>query len=91
MSDEIDKWDADFWRLEEKQCAQNAVEKMRMDHLATCIDSLADRLNDCEQLIAEGKSDYEQAFHSMIRPQVERIVEAKNRVLDKQSLPSLIT
>jgi hypothetical protein len=81
---------ADFWALEEAQCAQAAVERMRMDALANAIDALEERISDCEQLIAEGKSDYQRAFQEMIKPQVERIVQAKNRVLDTGSLPSVI-
>lgn len=86
-----DKLKAGFWRIDEAECAANAIEAMRMESLANSIDSLEDRLMDCEQLIVEGKIDYEYAFKTMIKPQVERIVEAKNRVLDKSGLPSPIS
>lgn len=82
--------DADFLLLEERQCAERAVKRMRMDALSFNIDALTDRIADCEKLIAEGKYDYQRAFETMIKPQVERIVEAKNRVLDVASLPSVI-
>jgi hypothetical protein len=53
---------AEFWALEEAECAQHAVERMRMDALVTAIDALAERVSDCEQLIAEGKYDYQRAL-----------------------------
>lgn len=82
--------ETDFLLLEERECAQRAVEKMRMDTLCSGIDDLVHRMTDCKRLIGEGKYDYQRAFEVMIKPQVERIVEAKSRVLDTASLPSVI-
>lgn len=79
----------DFLLFEERECAQWAVQKMRMDALFFSIDDLAHRVADCGKLIAEGRYDYQQAFEITIK-QAERIVEAKNRVLDTASLPSVI-
>lgn len=54
-------------------------EQFRMNRLCELIDALAGRIADCDQLIAGGNGyTYERAYNEMIKPQVRRIVEAKN-------------
>jgi len=81
---------SDIWQWSEREIARNAVLRRRRETLTNLIDELAQRIVDCDALIAEGKSDHQYAYDTMVKPQVERILEAKNRFLDHASLPSVI-
>jgi hypothetical protein len=71
-------------KRQEELVAERAIQQHRMDRLSSEIDALARRVEDCEQLTTEGSYDYEQAFNTMIKPQVERVVKAKNSVINNQ-------
>lgn len=56
-------------------------EQFRTNRLYELIDALAGRIVDCDQLIAEGNGyTYERAYNEMVKPQVQRIVEAKDHL-----------
>lgn len=72
--------------LQEHLIAQRAVSKFRVDRLYELIDALAGRIKDCDELIAKGEGHtYERAYNEMIKPQVRRIVEAKNHLVESSA------
>jgi hypothetical protein len=65
--------------MKEAEVARQAIRLRRREVLISEIESLVGRIEDCDQLIAEGKVDHRYTLDVMVKPQLQRIKQAMDR------------